>query len=123
MSKPFYVSLRTKQHLGYLVACGTNEIFSVRALNFVVQSASTSPTVLNPRIYDFVSGFRAALLAVSEAEIFSLGERLAAQYTDVDGGLDTQAQALDRLSVQRYDLSRPWEDAAKARHVTKASPT
>ena len=33
MNKPFYSSLRTKQQLGYIVQCGTNELRGVRALS------------------------------------------------------------------------------------------
>jgi insulysin len=50
MNKPFYAALRTQQQLGYVVACGTNELFGVRALIFTVQSATASPTIVQERI-------------------------------------------------------------------------
>ena len=101
-------SLRTQQQLGYIVSCGTNELFGVRALTFIVQSATTTPAVIEARIDDFVRSFRSALVAASEAEVTSLAERLAAQYTsDVDSRLDNQAGRLwTECLTQRYDFDR-----------------
>lgn len=119
MNKPFYASLRSRQQLGYVVACGTNELFGVRALTFTVQSATATPQLVEARIDEFVQGFRAALLAASDAEVASLTERLAQQYLDVDGRLDSQAGRLwTECLTQRYDFERPWANADKARRVT-----
>lgn len=122
MNKPFYASLRTRQQLGYIVQCGTNELFGVRALTFTVQSATASPQLVEERIDEFVRGFRRSLLAVGDEEVASLGERLSKQYLDVDARLDSQAGRLwTECLTQRYDFERPWELSTKARRITPAA--
>ena len=124
MNKPFYASLRTRQQLGYVVSCSANELFGVRALTFAVQSATASPPEIEERIDEFVNSFRSALAATTDAEVATLGARLAAQYAQGgDGGrLDKVASRLwAECARRRYDFERPWASAVKARRITARS--
>ena len=80
------------------------------------------PGQVERRIDSFVRDFRRKLVALNDDELAELGERFAAQFLEVDQRLDRQAKRLwTECSLQRYDFTRPWSNAAKARRVsTKA---
>lgn len=86
------------------------------------QSATASPPDVERRIDEFVRGFRAALLAATDAEVAGLGEQLARQMTNVDARLDAEAGRLwTECALRRYDFERPWTSAAAARRITPRS--
>merc|ERR1712232_137179 len=110
----FYSELRTRQQLGYIVQCAANEVDGVRGLVFIVQSKVQPPPVVEERVQGFLRLFRGTLLLLDDKEVQAATESLAAQFTDVDNRLDSQAGRLwGECARRRYDFERPWRSAAK----------
>ena len=120
LEQPFYAELRTKQQLGYIVQSSVSESNGVRALVFSVQSSVLPPPQVEERIDAFLTGYRATLAALSEAELGAYRESLAVQATDVDKRLGQQASRMWSEIVQRrYDYGRPWRTSRRVRKVTR----
>ena len=100
---------------------GISESDGVRALVFSVQSSVLPPPQVEQRIDDFLTGYRATLAQLSDAELNTYREALAVQATDVDKRLGQQAGRLwSEIIQRRYDYGRPWRTAQRARAVTRA---
>ena len=78
------------------------------------------PQVVEARVQAFLRLFRGTLLLLDDAEVQAQTESLAAQFTDVDSRLDSQASRLwGECARRRYDFERPWRSADKVKRLTR----
>jgi insulysin len=120
LDKAVYSELRTKQQLGYIVQCGVTEANGVRALVFIIQSSVKPPPEVEDRLEAFLRLFRGTLSLLSEDELGTYRDALAAELGDVDQRADGQASRLwGECAMRRYDFGRPWRNAQRMRRVTR----
>jgi len=120
LDKAVYSELRTKQQLGYIVQCGVTEAQGVRALLFIIQSSVKPPPELEARLEAFLRLFRGTLSLLSDDELGTYRDALAAELGDVDQRADGQASRLwGECALRRYDFGRPWRNAQRMRAVTR----
>ena len=86
----------------------------------VARDTPLLPQVVEARVQAFLRLFRGTLLLLDDAEVKAQTESLAAQFTDVDSRLDSQASRLwGECARRRYDFERPWRSADKVKLLTR----
>ena len=101
---PYFNALRTEQQLGYVVSVSPAVFERVPGITFVVQSNVAGPARINAATFAFLAQWRAALVAMSDADYTAqraglisrllekdrnLSSRSARLWTDLDDGVTT----------------------------------
>ena len=109
IEQQFYTELRTRQQLGYIVS--TNHATTNRLLMqyFVVQSANTTPHILNEKITAFIDNFGLILKTLTQAQLKTLKNARINQLIQRPSTLNRQAKALFK-SV--FDHKKPFNQQA-----------
>ena len=119
-TEPFFDSLRTNEHLGYLVSHFTREKCGTIGLRFTIQSEK-DPIFLDNRIERFISGMVNHLEQLSDIEytmhLNSLKANLLAKKKRL--GQETTLY-WGQIQTQNFDFERQFQDAISLSDVKKS---
>ena len=121
LSAPYYQTIRTEQQLGYIVFATVYPQRTVPALLLVVQSPKTAPAELYDRSAAFLTAFRPALEAMTDAEFATFQDGLVTLLTEPAKNMGEKAERFWRdLDVDRTGFDTNSSIAAEVRKLTKA---
>ena len=122
MYEPLFDQLRTKEQLGYSVACGARDTKKMLGFAITVTSAVASPSKAEARAHRFVGRFLKTLGAMRPATFGANVDAAVANKLRDDVNLaDESARIIDEIHSQQFIFDRAEREAAAMRGVTHAA--
>jgi len=121
MFEPLFDQLRTKEQLGYSVACGGRDTGGMMGFAITITSAVATPRKLEARTHRFVGRFVSWLARMPASTFRANVEAAVANKLRDDVNLaDESTRALHEIQTEQYIFDRAAREAAEMRALSHA---
>lgn len=121
MEEPLFDQLRTKEQLGYSVACGSRQTRGLLGFAITLTSAHASPCKLEARSLRFVGSFVRSLARMAPEAFQANVEAAVANKLRDDVNLSDEARRLvGEIASEQFIFDRAEREAAEMRKITHA---